>query len=82
MEEKSFFQVLEERRSVRSFNNTEVDTALIKKIIEVCDLSPSAGGLQSFEIYNVDNTGVKTDCQSSDGSGVYCRSTCTFSFLC
>ncbi len=31
MEEKSFFQVLDERRSVRSFNNTEVDKAIIKK---------------------------------------------------
>ena len=55
MEEKSFFQVLEERRSVRSFNNTKVDKTIIRKIIEVCDLSPSAGGLQSFEIYYVDN---------------------------
>ena len=56
MEEKSFFQVLEERRSVRSFNNTEVDKTIIRKIIKVCDLSPSAGGLQSFEIYYEDNT--------------------------
>jgi len=59
MEEKSFFQVLEERRSVRSFNNTEVDKTIIRKIIKVCDLSPSAGGLQSFEIYYVDNIEIK-----------------------
>ena len=59
MEGKSFFQALEKRRSVRSFDNTEVeDKAIIKKIIEVCDLSPSAGGL-SLEIYYVDNIGVK-----------------------
>jgi len=59
MEEKSFFQVLEERRSVRSFNNTKVDKTIIRKIIEVCDLAPSAGGLQSFEIYYVDNIEIK-----------------------
>lgn len=55
MKEKGFFQVLEERRSVRKFNNTKIDDALIKKIIDACDSSPSAGGLQSFEIYHVVN---------------------------
>jgi nitroreductase len=59
MKEKNFFQVLEERRSVRKFNNTKIDKAMIKKIIDVCDSCPSAGGLQSFEIYYIDNPEIK-----------------------
>jgi nitroreductase len=59
MKGKKFFQVLEERRSVRKFNNTKIDKAMIKKIIDICDSSPSAGGLQSFEIYYIDNLEIK-----------------------
>lgn len=59
MKDKTFFQVLEERRSVRKFNNTKIDKAMVKKMIDVCDSSPSAGGLQSFEIYCVDNLEIK-----------------------
>ena len=59
MEDKTFFDVVKERRSIRSFNDTKVDKAIIKKIIEICDMSPSAGGLQSFEIYQVDDLEMK-----------------------
>jgi nitroreductase len=59
MKDKTFFQVLEERRSVRKFNNTKIDKAMVKKMIDVCDSSLSAGGLQSFEIYCVDNLEIK-----------------------
>ena len=31
MKDKTFFQVLEERRSVRKFNNTKIDKAMVKK---------------------------------------------------
>ncbi len=59
MKEKMFFQVLEERRSVRKFNSNKINKAMVKKIIDVCDSSPSAGGLQSFEIYCVGNPEIK-----------------------
>ncbi len=59
MKEKNFFQVLQERRSIRKFNSTKIDKELIKKIINACDSSPSAGGLQSFEIYYIDNLEIK-----------------------
>jgi hypothetical protein len=32
---------------------------MVKKMIDVCDSSLSAGGLQSFEIYCVDNLEIK-----------------------
>ncbi|HET8856667.1 MAG TPA: nitroreductase family protein [Nitrososphaeraceae archaeon] len=59
MKGKTFFQVLEERRSVRKFNSTKIDKAMVKKIIDVCYSSPSGGGLQSFEIYSIDNLEIK-----------------------
>jgi nitroreductase len=53
MIEEAFFQVLQKRRSIRSFKSKEIEEFKISKIIESCDLAPSAGGLQSFEIYAV-----------------------------
>lgn len=59
MQEKSFFQVLEERRSIRKFKNNPIDKAILGRVLDVCDSSPSAGGLQSFEIYHVNNQYIK-----------------------
>lgn len=61
MIEKTFFQVLKERRSIRSFNDTAIDDAMIEKIIGACDSCPSAGGLQSFEIYRIKNKEMKDE---------------------
>ena len=59
MEEEGFFQVLQERRSIRKFKSSPIDKAIFNKILDMCNLSPSAGGLQSFEIYHVDNKDIK-----------------------
>lgn len=32
---------------------------MVKMIIDVCDSSPSGGGLQSFEIYPIENLEIK-----------------------
>jgi nitroreductase len=53
MIEEAFFQVLRKRRSIRSFKSKQIEEFKIRTIIESCDLAPSAGGLQSFEIYAV-----------------------------
>jgi nitroreductase len=53
MIEEAFFQVLRKRRSIRSFESKQIEEFTISTIIESCDLAPSAGGLQSFEIYEV-----------------------------
>jgi nitroreductase len=58
--EKSFNQVLRERRSIRAFKrDAEVDVNTLNKILEICDLAPSAGGLQTFEIYKIKNEEIK-----------------------
>lgn len=53
MTEDTFFQVVRKRRSTRSFKRKQIEDFKISAIIEACDLAPSAGGLQSFEIYEV-----------------------------
>jgi nitroreductase len=53
-EDKSFNHVLNERRSIRAFrSNAEVDATKIHKILEIYDMAPSSGGLQTFEIYQI-----------------------------
>jgi len=59
-EEKSFNQVLNKRRSIRAFkNNAEVDATKLHKILETCDMTPSSGGSQTFEIYQIKNEDLK-----------------------
>ncbi len=53
--EKSFFELLSKRRSIRSFKEEPVEESKLNKILEACDLAPSSGGLQTFEIYQVEN---------------------------
>lgn len=55
MDEKSFFEFLNKRRSIRSFKEGPIEESKLDKIIEACNLAPSSGGLQTFEIYRVKN---------------------------
>jgi len=56
MDEKSFFEFLNKRRSIRSFKEESIEESKLDKIIEACNLAPpSSGGLQTFEIYWVKN---------------------------
>jgi nitroreductase len=55
MDEKSFFELLNKRRSIRSFKEEPIEESKLDKIIEACNLAPSSGGLQTFEIYRVKN---------------------------
>jgi nitroreductase len=83
MQEKSFFQVLEERRSVRKFRNDPIDEGILKKILDICDSSPSAGGLQSFEIYRVDNRDIKNQIVNATMDQEFiAEAPLLFSFLC
>jgi nitroreductase len=57
---KSFFQVVQERRSVRAFGKDKPDVgSVLEKILQVCDMAPSSGGFQSFEIYHVKSQQIK-----------------------
>jgi nitroreductase len=52
---EQFFWLLKQRRSVRAFDKRKLDDSVLEVILEACDLAPSSGGLQTFEIYKVEN---------------------------
>ena len=53
MDEKIFFDFLNTRRSIRAFKDDAIDEHKLSKILEACNLAPSSGGLQTFEIYQI-----------------------------
>lgn len=55
MNEKAFFDLLEKRRSIRAFKKDKIDDPKLEKILGACNMAPSSGGLQTFEIYQVKN---------------------------
>lgn len=57
--ENSFFKLLGTRRSVRSFADKPVPDYYLERILEACDMAPSSGGLQTFEIYRVKSPETK-----------------------
>jgi nitroreductase len=59
MDKKSFLDFLSTRRSIRAFKDTDIDDSKLCKILEACDLAPSSGGLQTFEIYQIKNKKMK-----------------------
>jgi len=48
-----FFSLIQSRRSIRLFKDTPVEVEKLQKILEACNLAPSAGNLQGYEIYVV-----------------------------
>ncbi len=52
-----FFEVVQQRRSVRGFDGRPVSKENLNRILEAANAAPSAGNLQSYEIYVVE--GVK-----------------------
>ncbi len=59
MNEEAFMELLRTRRSIRNFKEDLVSEAHLNKILEACNLAPSSGGLQTFEIYQVKNREIK-----------------------
>lgn len=51
----NFEELLTHRKSVRSFKNTPISEDLIEKIIKQTIHAPSAGNLQAYKIYIVEN---------------------------
>jgi nitroreductase len=49
----SLFSLIQFRRSVRLFKDIPVEGEKLQKILEACNLAPSAGNLQGYEIYVV-----------------------------
>ncbi|MEM5829537.1 MAG: nitroreductase family protein [Candidatus Aenigmatarchaeota archaeon] len=48
-----FFNVLKKRRSVRAFTSRPIEESKIRQILEASNSAPSAGNLQSYEIFLV-----------------------------
>ena len=58
--DNTFDKVVSNRRSVRSFQrDIEVDDQQLEYIMKICDLAPSSGGLQTFEIYRIKSENLK-----------------------
>ena len=56
-----FYSVLKQRHSVRAFEDKEVEKEKIEKILSAAILAPSAGNLQSYKIYLVENEQAKKE---------------------
>jgi nitroreductase len=54
-----FFEVIDRRFSVRSFQSTAVDDATLQAILEAANSAPSAGNLQAFEVVIIRDPGRK-----------------------
>jgi len=48
-----FFQLLEQRQSVRAYTQQPVDACLIERILSAVRTAPSAGNFQAYEVYVV-----------------------------
>lgn len=59
MDEKIFFDFLNTRRSIRAFTENPITESKLNKILEACNLAPSSGGLQTFEIHQIKNKEMK-----------------------
>lgn len=55
-----FLELVRKRRSIRAFQTRVFDIPKnLETILQVCDMAPSSGGLQTFEIYLVENVEKK-----------------------
>jgi hypothetical protein len=53
---QSLFELLRNRRSIRVFKKKGINSKdILKRILEACDMAPSSGDLQTYEIYYVKN---------------------------
>lgn len=59
MDEKLFLNFLSKRRSIRAFKDDIIGESKLSRILEACNLAPSSGGLQTFEIYQINNKEMK-----------------------
>lgn len=48
-----FFEIIQNRRSMRKFAETPIEDEKVQKIFEAINRAPSAGNLQAFEVYAV-----------------------------
>jgi nitroreductase len=54
-----FWEVLRKRKSIRAFLDKPVEKKKLQKILEAANSAPSAGNLQGYEIFLVEEKGIK-----------------------
>ena len=54
-----FYEVLENRHSVRTYQEKEIEAEKLRRIIDACKKAPSAGNLQAYKIYVVKSQEAK-----------------------
>ena len=54
-----FFDVVQNRRSIRAFTSDPVEPAKLQAVLKALNLAPSAGNLQAYEVYQVSHPAVK-----------------------
>lgn len=55
----NFFDLIFKRRSVRAYKNVKLDETSLEKILGACAIAPSAGNLQSYKIFVIQNPTIK-----------------------
>jgi len=54
-----FFEVVENRHSVRAFKGKEIEKEKVQKLLQVANSAPSAGDLQAYQIFLVRDKSTK-----------------------
>lgn len=62
-----FFKLAKERRSIRAYKPDEISDRDFKKILEAANSAPSAGNLQSYEIFVVRDKEKKNELVAAAG---------------
>lgn len=63
----TFFEVLKNRHSIRSYTDKAVEDWKLKQILEASNSAPSAGNLQSYDIFIVGNKKMKDGLANAAG---------------
>ncbi len=56
-----FFDVIHRRRSIRAYSSKPVAEDALARILEAANAAPSAGNLQAYEIYLVEDAGTRAE---------------------
>ncbi len=62
-----YFELIQERQSVRAFQTQPIAEALLVQILAAANRAPSAGNLQSFEIFVVEGQEHRTELAQAAG---------------
>ena len=63
-----FFSVLKERHSVRLFQARPIEAEKLQAILEAINRAPSAGNLQAYEVYLVQQARLRADLARGSGN--------------